>query len=132
MSCIDFRFVDNINRYQNLRGKANNYDSFTLAGASLGYNGIPGFTDFTLSFVDTLGLAKDLHDVNEITIYEHLGCGAYGLVYTEEQLAGDGEFNLHVENLKKAEKSILEKFLYIKKVNKFIVDDKKFTVTEIS
>lgn len=132
LSCIDFRFVDNINRYQNLRGKVNDYNLFALAGASLGYNGIPDFEAYIPSFDKTLGVSKDLHDIFEVTIYDHLGCGAYGLVYTEEQLAGDGEYNLHVENLKKAEKTILEKFPFIKKVNKFIVDDTNFTVTEIS
>jgi hypothetical protein len=30
--------------------------------------------------------------------------------YTEEELAGDGEYNKHVEKLKKAEKTILQKF----------------------
>ena len=122
LSCIDFRFADNINRYQNLRGKANDYDSFVLAGAALGYTGIPGYEEYIPSFDKTLDVAKKLHDINEVTIYDHLGCGAYGLVYTEEELAGDGEYNKHVEKLKKAEKTILQKFSYIVKVNKFIVD----------
>jgi hypothetical protein len=44
------------------------------------------------------------------------------LVYTPEQLAGDGEYNLHIENLNKAEITIKEKFPFIIKVNKFIMD----------
>lgn len=48
-------------------------------------------------------------------------CGAYKLQYTPEQLAGDGEYKLHVENLIKAEKTLKEKFPFIKTVNKYIM-----------
>lgn len=122
LSCIDFRFVDDVTFYQNLKGDANNHDAFCLAGASLGYNGIPNYENWILCCEQTIDLSYDLHEISEVTIFDHLDCGAYGLVYTPEQLEGDGEFKLHVENLNKAEATILKKFSYIKKVNKFIFD----------
>jgi hypothetical protein len=131
LSCIDFRFADHVNRYQNLRNKINDYDLFILAGSSLGYNGIPDFEEYTPSFDKTVDVAKKLHDITEISIYDHLGCGAYALVYSEEELAGNGEFDLHVKNLNIAEQTILKKFPFITKVHKFIVDDEYFSVTPI-
>lgn len=122
LSCIDFRFVDDAGYYMNLCGNCNNYDQFALAGASLGYNGIPDYENWTICCDQTIQLSYDLHDISEITIFDHLDCGGYALVYTPEQLAGDGEYNLHVENLNKAEETIKSKFKFIKKVTKQIIN----------
>jgi len=122
LSCIDFRFVDDVSFYQNVKGKTNNYDAFRLGGASLGYNGISGYESWTLSCNQTIELSRDIHDINEVVIFDHLDCGAYGLVYTPEQLAGDGEFKLHVENLDKAQATLLQKYPFIKNVKKYIFD----------
>jgi len=122
LSCMDFRFVDDITHFMNCNGNRNNYDHFVLAGASLGYNGIPGYKNWIPVFNETVGLARKLHKISEITIFDHLGCGAFKLAYKPEQLKGDGEFNLHVENLNKAEKTLKAKFPFIKKVNKIIFD----------
>jgi hypothetical protein len=122
LSCIDFRFVDNVTYYQNIKGNINNYDKIIAPGASLGYNGIPGYEVYVDSINATIPLSYDLHKIDEVAIFDHLDCGAFGLVYTPEQLAGDGEFNLHVENLNKAAKTILETYSFIKNVKKFIID----------
>ena len=122
LSCIDFRFVDNITYYQNVKGNINDYDKFVAPGSSLAYNGIPGYETYVESINATIPLAYDLHKIDEVSIFDHLECGAFGLVYTPEQLAGDGEFKLHVENLDKAAKTILEKYSFIKTVKKFIID----------
>jgi len=122
LSCIDFRFVDNVTYYQNVKGFVNDYDKFVAPGSSLAYNGIPGYETYVESINATIPLAYDLHKIDEISIFDHLECGAYGLVYTPEELAGDGEFKLHVENLDKAAKSILEKYSFVKTVKKFIID----------
>ena len=124
LSCMDFRFVDDVTHLMNCNGNRNNYDKFILAGASLGYNGIPGYKNWIQSFDQTVELAHKLHKISEITIIDHLNCGAFNLVYKPEELKGDGEFNLHVENLKKAEKTLKEKYPFIKKVNKIIFDEK--------
>ena len=122
LSCIDFRFVSNLPFYQSVKGNCNNFDSFILAGASLGYNGIPGYENWTLACDQTIQIAYDLHDINSVDLFDHLDCGAYRLVYTPEQLAGDGAFNLHVENLNQAEATIRAIYPFITKVNKYIFD----------
>jgi len=122
LSCIDFRFVDDYGYYMNLNGNCNNYDQFVLAGASLGYNGIQGYENWILSCDQTIELSRDLHEITEITIFDHLDCGAYTLVYTDEELAGDGEFKLHVENLNKASETLKKKYPFLEKVNKIIYD----------
>jgi hypothetical protein len=122
LSCIDFRFVDDLSSYQKIKGNVNNYDQFILAGSSLGYNGIPGYENWILCCDQHIELSRELHDITEVDLFDHLSCGAYGLVYTPEQLEGDGEFKLHVENLNKAEATILKTYPFITKVNKFIFD----------
>ena len=123
LTCIDFRFIDDAGFYMNIKGNSNNYDQFILAGASLGYNGaIPNYENFTLFGDENIKLSYDLHEISVINIFDHLDCGAYRLVYTPEELMGDGEYNLHVENLNKAEAAILQKFPFIKKVNKYIIN----------
>jgi len=122
LSCIDFRFVSDLGYYQNVKGKINNYDQFILAGASLGYNGIPDYENWTLCCDQHIQIARELHQITEVDLFDHLDCGAYRLVYTPEELEGDGEFKLHVENLNKAEDTIFQKYPFITKVNKFIFD----------
>ena len=122
LSCIDFRFVDDAGYYMNIKGNCNNYDQFVLAGASLGYNGISGYENWILCCNQHINLSYELHGISEITIFDHLNCGGYKLEYTPEQLEGDGEFNLHVENLNKAEKTLKEKYSFLEKVNKIIFD----------
>jgi len=122
LSCIDFRFIPDYVYNQNIKGDEDNYDQFVIAGASLGYNGIPGYENWILYGEQNIQLAYDLHKISEVIIYDHLACGAYGLVYTPEQLEGDGEFKLHVENLNKAQASILNKFSFVTKVYKKIID----------
>ena len=130
LSCIDFRFIDDSGFYMKVKGVCNNYDQFILGGASLGYNGIPSYENWVLFGNQNIQLAYDLHKISEVNIFDHLDCGAYGLVYTPEQLAGDGEYKLHVENLNKAEVTILSKFSFVTKVNKFIIN-KKYEVIQI-
>jgi len=122
LNCIDFRFIDDYGFYMNVKGNVNDYDQIVLAGASLGYNGIPGYENWTVFADENIELARLLHRITEINIFDHLDCGAYRLVYTPEQLAGDGAFKLHVENLNKAAATMLEKYPFLTKVNKYIVD----------
>lgn len=122
LSCIDFRFVNGTSYYMNINGKCNKYDQFVLAGSSLGYNGIQGYENWTSCCNQHIELAHKLHNITEITIFDHLDCGAYKLVYTAEELAGEGEFNLHVENLNKASVTLKEKYPFLEKINKIIID----------
>jgi hypothetical protein len=123
ISCFDWRFADDVSNYQNIKGEANNYDNFCLAGGSIGYNNIlPNYESGRICTDISIDYAYQLHNISEVRLFDHLDCGAYPLVYTPEELAGDGEFKLHVENLNKAEATILKTFPFITKVSKFIFD----------
>ena len=124
LSCIDFRFVDDSGYYMDITGNCNNYDQFSLAGASLGYNGIKKYKNWILFADQTIQIAYDLHKISEVSIFDHLDCGAYRLVYSEKEMKGKGEYNLHVENLNKAEARLLKKYSFLTKVNKFIINTK--------
>lgn len=122
LNCIDFRLIDYENFLLDSTGYLNEFDEFILAGASLGYNGITGYHPRWQNCCDDhINISHKLHDIYEITIIDHMSCGAYKLQYTPEQLAGDGEYNLHVENLNKAEKTLKNKFPFIQTVNKYIM-----------
>jgi hypothetical protein len=123
LNCIDFRLIDYETFLLDSTGYLYNFDEFILAGASLGYNGIDGyFSKWRNCCNDHIELSHKLHDISEVTIIDHMGCGAYKLQYKPEELAGDGEYNLHIENLNKAEKTIKKKFPFITKVTKYIMD----------
>jgi hypothetical protein len=123
LNCIDLRFIDYETYLLDSTGYLENFDEFVLAGASLGYNGIPGYYPLWQNCCDQhFELSHQLHDIYEITIVDHMDCGAYKLRYTPQELAGDGEYKLHIENLNQAEITIKQKFPFIKKVNKYIMD----------
>lgn len=128
LTCMDFRLIDDIVYKMNALGYLNEYDEFILAGASLGYNGIPGYT-WAPAFEDHINLAIQLHDISEIIIIDHLHCGAYRLVYTPQQLENDGEFNLHVKNLNIAKNTLQSKYNLTVKL--FIIDIEGNVLTPI-
>jgi len=97
LACIDFRFIDNINYFGRLIERDDTYDMFILAGSSLGYNGITGFTGWNTIFEQHVDLAIQLHDIQVITILDHMECGAYKLQYGPDAMKD--EERLHVENL---------------------------------
>jgi hypothetical protein len=123
INCIDFRLLDYETFLLDSSGYLYNFDEFILAGASLGYNGVNGYyPQWQNCCNDHINLSHKLHKISEITIIDHMGCGAYKLQYTPEELEGDGEYNLHIKNLNKAELTIKRNFPFIIKVNKYIMD----------
>ena len=96
LTCIDFRLIDDIVNHMNKLGYLNNYDKFILADASLGFNSSNDDSCKKL-FEEHINLAKDLHNIEEIIIINHLRCGMYENVYCE--LSINKEFTKHKENL---------------------------------
>jgi hypothetical protein len=98
LTCMDFRFVDDIASLMSRLGYHNNYDLFTLAGASLGFAGSdtsaltgvgvsnnPLFKDidgkWDRTFLDHIDLAIQLHKISEVIVVDHLECGCYKAYY---------------------------------------------------
>jgi hypothetical protein len=57
-------------------GFNNNYDYFILAGGSLGLVQT-NFTEWKQTALDHVGLAIQLHKIEQIIIIDHADCGAY-------------------------------------------------------
>lgn len=113
LSCMDFRLIDDEVYYFNKLGYTNNYDKFILAGASLGYNQ-DTFPIWASTFDKHIQLAIQLHDIDEIIVVDHMGCGAYKLLYNKPLLSNEEEFKLHKMNLERFRKNINRKFPLLK------------------
>jgi carbonic anhydrase len=89
LSCMDFRLMDEIERYMTERGLRDNYDHVVLAGASLG-----AVTDrypaWNRTFWDHLGIAIELHHIRRVIVMDHRDCGAYKVIFGED-FAADAE-----------------------------------------
>ena len=83
LSCMDFRLMDDIERYMAGRELRDKYDHIVLAGASLG-----ALTDkypaWSKTFWDHVGLAVDLHHIEKVIVMDHRDCGAYKVMLGED------------------------------------------------
>ena len=121
LTCMDFRLIDDIVVKLNNLGYLNNYDEFILAGSSLGYNGFANYHNWNNIFDSHIDLAIKLHDIQEIILIDHMDCAAYKMTYSSKELENGGEYNKHVENLKKAKGTINRKYPKLS-VKMFIID----------
>jgi carbonic anhydrase len=110
LSCMDYRLVDDTERYMAGRGLKDRYDHIVLAGASLG-----AVTDkypaWNQTFWDHLEVAITLHSVHKVILLDHRDCGAYKVILGED-LAKDAqkEAEVHANHLKRLMKRIKEKY----------------------
>ena len=84
LTCIDFRFVDYEENFMRYTKKLNNkYDQFVLAGSSLvSEPSSPAWPyDWKSVLNQHIQLSKNLHDIKEIVIIDHMDCGAYKAYY---------------------------------------------------
>ena len=79
LSCMDFRLMDDIERYMSGRGLRNKYDHVVLAGASLGAT-TDKFPAWNKTFWEHLDIAIKLHDIHTVIVMDHRDCGAYKII----------------------------------------------------
>lgn len=113
LSCIDFRFVNDKVSFFNKGEYMDNYNKFSLAGASLGYNQNT-FPEWRETCNKHIELAQQLHDINEVIVMDHMDCGAYRILYDNPTMSVQEEYTLHKKNLKKFKTMINEKFPSLK------------------
>lgn len=89
ISCIDFRFISKIRDFLVKEGLKDNYDLITIPGAAL------SIEKAASSIITSL----NLHDPDEIYIFDHEDCGAYG---------SDNSKETHEKNLRKANEILLQ------------------------
>ena len=127
LTCMDYRFVTDTVKFFNRTGLQDDYNKFSLAGASLGYNQ-SAFPEWSATFDKHVGLAKDLHDINEIVVMDHMDCGAYRILYDNPSMSRKEEYDLHVKNLKQFKGLMQQKYPSLKVSAKLI--DLDGSVTE--
>lgn len=101
LTCMDYRLMDDVERYMSGRGLRDKYDHVVLAGASLG-----AITDkypaWNQTFWDHLEIAIKLHDVHRVMVIDHRDCGAYKVILGAEHAKDPKvERDLHAAQLKK-------------------------------
>src|SRR3990167_883634 len=107
-SCIDYRFDEHVRELmRHIFGMDATFDSFTLAGASLGVNK-PENHCWPLTFYNTTDLSISLHNPKNIIALDHEQCGYYRAVYGP--LSPEKEDELHIKNLKKLQRKICKKY----------------------
>lgn len=76
LSCMDYRLVDETERYMTNRGLRDKYDHVILAGASLGAM-TDKYPSWNQTFWDHLDVSIKLHGIKKVIILDHRDCGAY-------------------------------------------------------
>jgi hypothetical protein len=106
LTCIDPRFTYFLTWFLNHSKEArNNYDLFALAGSSMcadlstqtppSGSGLPSTTPWLTTFNNHIALASSLHHIQEVWIFDHLGCGAY------KNYLDDDSPEKHIVNMRK-------------------------------
>lgn len=110
LSCMDYRLIDETERYMAGRGLRDKYDHVILAGASLG-----ALTDkypaWNKTFWEHLDVAIELHQIHKVIVMDHRDCGAYKVIL-EEDFSKDRvkETAVHTQKLKDLQKQINGKY----------------------
>jgi len=86
LSCIDYRLTGKTADYLAAQGLAGKYDHTILAGAALGAV-TDKYPDWGHTFRQHLGIAIDLHHIQEVIILDHRDCGAYKVILGKDYAA---------------------------------------------
>lgn len=102
LHCMDYRFVHDILHEMKRRGLDRQYDDIGLAGAAL--NLVAPLAPYDREAVlQQIELAKKLHGITDVFLFNHLDCGAYGKIFSTPE----EEHTRHVDDLHQA-KSLIE------------------------
>ncbi len=130
LTCMDLRVLDEASEYLHEKGLKNEYDHIVMAGAALGVLSKP--ETWGATFWDHLGLAIQLHKIDEVYIFEHQDCGAYRLLLDPSRQGvldqPVSEKHAHHEQSRTLATQIQERFPAIKKVELRYIAIKKGTV----
>ena len=114
LSCMDFRLMDDIERYMAGRGLRDKYDHVILAGASLGAI-TDRFPAWNKTFWEHLDIAIKLHNIHTVMIMDHRDCGAYKVILGEAHAKDPKtEKDTHSAQLKKLRGMITGKYPKLK------------------
>lgn len=110
LSCMDYRLVDDTERFMAGMGLRNKYDHIVLAGAALGAL-TSKFPAWNATFWEHLQVAIDLHHIQKVFILDHRDCGAYKVVLGEDFASKpDEETRVHAETLMQLRQQIAARY----------------------
>jgi len=109
LSCMDYRLMDDVERYMAGRKLRDRYDHIVLAGASLG-----ALTDrypaWSRTFWDHVEIARQLHQVHTVILLDHRDCGAYKVILGAEHAKDPAtEREAHATQLRRLKAQIATK-----------------------
>jgi hypothetical protein len=117
LTCIDPRYTyDAAYFLHNKKELHQDYDLFTLAGASVGATK----KEWTKAFFDNLELGIKLHGIKEVWCFDHLDCGMYKATFN---LKEDLNPKIHIDCMDKLKKLIKKKHPELK-FRSFLIDAK--------
>jgi len=117
LTCIDPRYTfDAAYFLQHKKELHQDYDLFTLAGASVGATK----KEWTKAFFDNLELGIKLHGIKEVWCFDHLDCGMYKATFN---LKEDLNPKIHIDCMDKLKKLIKKKHPELK-FRSFLIDAK--------
>lgn len=110
LSCMDYRLVDDTERYMTNRGLRDKYDHVILAGASLGAT-TDKYPCWSQTFWDHLDVAIKLHNIKKVIVLDHRDCGAYKVILGEDFAKDPGkEKSVHTDKLSALANRLKEKY----------------------
>jgi len=111
LSCMDFRLMDDVERYMSADRKlANSYDHIVLAGASLGAI-TSKYPAWNKTFWQHLDIAIKLDSIHKVIVMDHRDCGAYKVILGEDFAKDPAkETAVHTTQLKKLSALIQKKY----------------------
>ncbi len=111
ISCVDFRLREETERLMNENFKLlNDYDEIALPGGALALIE-ETHPHWRITMEETIGLLKDLHQIERVVFLNHRECGAFRLLKGQESIATkDLETKTHQEVFKDARAKMKREF----------------------
>jgi hypothetical protein len=110
VSCVDYRFPDEIADFMQKRGAVDKYDHLVVAGGSIGVDNLlyPALKE---SFIIQMALLKQLHGFRQVILLDHRDCGLFKAIHGNEHTSNPAEeLALHKHHLVNVKKLILKHY----------------------
>lgn len=115
ISCVDFRLRDETERlFREHLSLLDDYDEVSLPGASLAFVDA-NHQEWGKTISDTIGLLKNLHNINQVVFLDHMGCGAYKYIKGEQAVnLPEKEKKEHLASFQEAREKMTRDFPELK------------------
>ncbi|MES2215211.1 MAG: hypothetical protein V4485_04235 [Pseudomonadota bacterium] len=108
ISCVDYRFPDEIADFMQKRGALDKYAHLIVAGGSIGIDNLL-YPDLRASFITQMRLLKDLYNFHTIILLDHRDCDLFKLIHGDKHTNNPAdEEDMHKHHLHNVKKLILE------------------------